>query len=752
MELSQRHHPSLWTALIWKDFQQVKQVFFAVLVGVFCVQFMLLILGALSREADNKSALFGGTVTIACAAPILLALGCSGMLVGQERQSGTWAWSSSLPVSWSQALGSKLLVTLFGSLAASLPLAVIPIGLLLARRLETQANSVAAVYVSWLTLVIFLEVVLFCFLTTVLIRETLTALVVAGIGLTVVHFSMGALVADAPSLDGISDMSQYRFAIFASAILLTGFLLMTVAFRWRWGIGQQATFAFQGNSVAVERPISAYSQNAIGVAPSEWWMMLRHSFANSFWLRLFVLSGAFFISPELGYQTMGLFPVGLLLILGILGVTAFEGDQVLTRYRFLADRGVAPWKLVVCRLVVVSMLALVVCVVCALSVSRFHQGSLFPWSSLASLGPVVLLIGSFSSIVFRKSIIAVTVAFVIVLVSWAVILFLLAWIHSQVEWLVEGQTSLRNVVLGFFPVSAIAILVATFVLSRRWLVFDDAKLAPHFLWISVAALFSPVLLACTFGFLFVPNIPWQEMSVEIRTSRPVRSQLLSFSHPLLDDSIDVDHRSLRRDVSSEINGLRQSPDQHIVHLIEPMLTSLEAELKTGNRPAGAELQYKHYAKSLEFMIARTAALARVCLDEKDPKSALRFWRANRELQQLSYEFDPLLMRASRNAALLLLNELNDDEVAALGGREVFKNLIPAAHDECTASIRHSWLVANINRNYLRSTFVGLFPPLRWRLERQLAWSVAQHRRTLETKPETYQNYLCREMLINRYPD
>ena len=99
MELAQQTRPSLWFALLWKDFQQVKSTFIAVLAGVFVVQLLLLFSAGFAPNDESRMALFGGTVTFACIAPILLALGCGGMLIGQERQSGTWAWSSSLPAS-----------------------------------------------------------------------------------------------------------------------------------------------------------------------------------------------------------------------------------------------------------------------------------------------------------------------------------------------------------------------------------------------------------------------------------------------------------------------------------------------------------------------------------------------------------------------------------------------------------------------------------------------------------------------------
>ena len=82
MDLAQQTQPSLWQSLLWKDFQQVKPTFLAVLIGVLGVQLILLASASVAQSKDVRMGLFGSTVTFACIGPILLALGCSGMLIG----------------------------------------------------------------------------------------------------------------------------------------------------------------------------------------------------------------------------------------------------------------------------------------------------------------------------------------------------------------------------------------------------------------------------------------------------------------------------------------------------------------------------------------------------------------------------------------------------------------------------------------------------------------------------------------------
>src|SRR5690606_11982797 len=99
-----------WYCLLWKDFMQVRPTLIAVVCGGLVMQLLSL---AAERWLPDVHEL---TPIIACVAPILYTIGACGMLVGHERQSGSWEWSSSLPVSWGSALASKLLVTVAGAI------------------------------------------------------------------------------------------------------------------------------------------------------------------------------------------------------------------------------------------------------------------------------------------------------------------------------------------------------------------------------------------------------------------------------------------------------------------------------------------------------------------------------------------------------------------------------------------------------------------------------------------------------------
>ena len=780
MEFAEQKVPSLWVALLWKDFQQVKPTFVAVLAGVFSVQLILLLAGLLNHSEYNRMALFGGTVTFACIGPILLALGCSGMLIGQERQSGTWAWSSSLPVSWIQALSSKLLVSIVGSLIASIPLTIIPIGLLITRQLDKELSSNIAIYALALPLFIFVEVVVFCFLATVLIRETLTALVVAGVGLAVIQIfvwnSFSSAFPYSYSRHDNPDIAEYRFAIFVSGVLLTGFILMTLAYRWRWGVGQQSKFAFSPNSKSFKLPITANYQYAVSSSPSEWWMMLRHSLSNSFWLRIIVLIGMLVYGSYCRGYPPELDSIVLLVAIGLLGITTFEADQTQNRFRFLTDRGVSPWKLVVCRITVAFAFAAVAYSVYALRVELSYEGSSSTSQSTLWLSPLAFLIGVLSSLCFRKSIMAMMAALVMCFVGFAANAFILNWLHFAVltTTVQRPDDKIEWIVLYFTPVASVVLLAAIFGMSRRWLVSDEPKLERHFLWISLTAFLSPILSACTLGFLTIPNVPWKDMTfandLSVILSTTDSTELPTLNEPLLVDRIaqlsmlsswripglqgveDTAHAVLG-DVVERLKSKRVTPKQDLAEVIKS-LPQLEDLLN------GRTIHWQHVNRVFPTLIVRTAALATVALQNRDSELALRIWRLNRELQELASEFSPIGSHASRNVAMHLLNEISDADVQAIGGESVFKSLIPSVPDERVAQLKEDYDEAVLRRRLLNMpptpshwfALTRYYPPLRWLNERQISYDLERRRGAVEKLPKNLLTEQSRSQLVSRFPE
>lgn len=503
-------------------------------------------------------------------------------------------------------------------------------------------------------------------------------------------------------------------------------------------------------------------------------MMLRHSWENSFWLRLVVVIGTFFLIANTT-AVPNFVPVIVMLSMGILGVTAFEGDQTLSRFRFLADRGVVPWKLVVSRLGVVAVLSLIVAIASFVRLGGRSDGLAFE----LSLGPMAILIGAFSSMCFRKSVIAMTSALVISMLAIFISESIIQSVHADAEWLGhQAVTQFEWIVLYCSAVAVIALVVAIFGLSKRWLVLDDPKLAHHFVWISLTALLSPLFVACTFGFLLVPNVAWQGVAVDKLDSKRISvPRAVSLDQPVFTDALPrlyILSRSRGRGmegvaesareaisvVLSDLETQRSTPEQSLLAVVEPMLPQLEDQIRRQLKQVGDTTEF---SLQLGNLIARTAALASVALSENDSKVALRLWRLNRELQKIAHQSDPLGTHASRNVAMHLLTQISDRDVEAMGGADVFRSLIPPVPDERTATIDEARENATVSRELVRGntaslpkSFSGMqsyvtpyYPPLRWLFERQIACNLGRHLSILQQLPENYLTASTRDSLLQR---
>jgi hypothetical protein len=778
MLLTHQTKPSLWGSLLWKDFQQVKLAFLVLVIAALCMQLMFLIIVWLTLDLDQWGPLVNSVFGIASATPIMLALACTGMLIGHERQSGNWSWSSSLPVFWWQALGSKLIVTTLGSLLVSLPLGVIPALLSTSQKLHAPYGDVSVAYYS-LTLVIFLEVIVVCFLATVLMRETLGALLVAGLVLTVLH-----IFASLPwwhennwisNRLGISLDSAPRFwFVFLSAFILAlGFGLLVVAFRWRWTFGQQTNLAFwQERATSVVSGHFRYRESS-GARPSEWWMMLVHSLRNNLGLGTCVLaiqSASMILllkSVELSFL---LFSSSML----ALGVISFQSDQTLGRFRFLADRGVTPAKLVLSRLSIALVFAIPIYVtysfVYLLAIP--HLDSQPSWFVVGFfVCPFVFSSGALAAICFRKQVFIIGVAILVTVLGLILISTILSWVHFE-EQLLTGNSyyDLDKRLFYCLPFVTVVNVIALFLQSRRWLILDQPKLELRFIGISIVAMLTPLFVLCTFGFLAIPNSSDIAMpsALDAANERMV-PDYPSCSEPLLVDAsseliilsrhqsvpmqmIETSAYGILNSVRNEVKEIR---DQSLSELLNPSLAKLQSIQDGPKVPASRSQQLQ-----LESLIARTAALATVATKEEDANLALRLWKLNRDLQEVGSKVYPLETHAARKIAMYLLLTLKSTDVKVLGGGDVYRSLIPSPAEERSASIAESFAVERIRRQQLNSpvatspmhwiAVTRYYPPMRWLYERRLVQHQRDRRSHLETLPTDYLTGEVRRQLEQRF--
>lgn len=785
MEFALITKPSLWGALVWKDFQQVKQTFAAVLIGLFVVQMVLMVAANGTVEEFTKQGFLQGTIVCASIAPIILAIGCSGMLVGQERQSGTWAWSSGLPVSWQAALLSKLSISLIGTLAATIPLTIVPLSLWYAGQFTTKVDSVTTVYSFGLSFLVFLEVTVFCYLTTLLMRETLRAIAAAGLGLLALHLALG--------LTDIGELWRGDFSFVYALIinLAIGTVIMVITFAWRWRIGQQATLFSQRRQVAIGPPSKMASLVFAQPSPSEWRVMLTHSFANSFWLRgcclAVCLLAALMIDNEFALI------VGVIAIL-ILGVSVFDGDQTLNRFRFVADRGIAPWKLAASRLIVVLPWVFLTMLFGMITPNfpNMLKGSVqeLVWGllSVVSAGTLAFLVGAMASLCFRKSVIAITVAMVGCVVTIALTVLFFVAIESSMNSVVpQLSKKLTELLVVGVPFSVLVLVVSIVLLCKQWIVLESAKLAKHFVWIVPVSLLLPVMIASTFGFLTVPVVEWQGDKTD-RSVYEEHRKMLNASAYLAPPAVvwtpaeptqpwlDLSKPWLRNSIGNlsilayARNGTFEQISQTSISVVNEIQAELE-QVSTDTSQSAVDVlksrvpdivdaisnsqNTQHYDPFLDYKIARVATMAILALRGNDPELSLTLWRLNREFQEIAAgDSDRYSLRtyASRSVSMFLLNQLSDSEVEKLGGRDVVASLIPSECDERAATISETRSTFSMQRMvvwgytnqdgttviYPQWNIFRLYPPLQWFAERELALELD---RVLKINSGFYKNYI-----------
>jgi ABC-type transport system involved in multi-copper enzyme maturation permease subunit len=106
-------HPNLFGTLLYKEWRQVRCGVLCTIAGLLAFQLILILLAttlrppaAISRNEMDYSFLF----FIANGAAPILAMLIANLSIAQERQSGTWTWSSTLPATPWQSFAAKLLV------------------------------------------------------------------------------------------------------------------------------------------------------------------------------------------------------------------------------------------------------------------------------------------------------------------------------------------------------------------------------------------------------------------------------------------------------------------------------------------------------------------------------------------------------------------------------------------------------------------------------------------------------------------
>jgi hypothetical protein len=112
---------------LWKDARQILTVILAVIGAVTLIQLTFLAARFLVDGPMTWNSLIETTLTLAGVGSLLTIIGSAAMMIGYERQTGTWVWASSLPASWAQTAASKLIVSFASSILVGLALCCVPL-------------------------------------------------------------------------------------------------------------------------------------------------------------------------------------------------------------------------------------------------------------------------------------------------------------------------------------------------------------------------------------------------------------------------------------------------------------------------------------------------------------------------------------------------------------------------------------------------------------------------------------------------
>lgn len=756
--------------LLWKDFRQIRPALVACLVMLACIQ--LLYLAAQLVERGTSMATFQSAYLIALIAPTLAAIACSGLLVGQERQTRTWNWSSSLPISWSSALASKFVVWLASSAVLTVLLLAV-YGLLY--RVALLAGRVPSSDVMWqiaevrvmlaMLLLIPFEVFVIFSIAALLWNDTLLALVVSAIALVTGHL----LVIDVGTriVHGIprsyplrpQDYLETVVALLVAAIALAA-LGLCYAFRWRWTTGQLSSVSLRdfigsrfgkrvgGSSLAYASGDSRFAlPNALARSlgrPSETVMLFVHALRSGLGVRLTVVTAALAMLAIVPNDWQ-IFPPVLLVASVLLGASAFGHEHSFGRYRFFADRGASGIRFLVAHGIVglIWLLGLFLAAYCLL---RLRRASLptpaldFADPNLFGIVMCAFGLGVFSSLCITNSVIATTLA--------GLILFASAVSYQIADSFYGMFIAESGHVLAAVPLTVVIMLVGLVYQSRRWFLLDR----PHSLRTLVTSwligLIVPIWLCMTFGYLLIPAVEWQGLPEsqlkptdqarlpEFKSEMPDLAGMIGQpSSPVVASGVIIDN--FRNQLQRFEQHLQSVPAWLDARKVA--LEQLSAELSDPASFTPVDLnglRVLQYSKWIE----QTAFTGVAATKARDLERALLAWKLNHSLLELGEDDADLASRTllARTVTWGLWNLLEDDDLAFLRQGSELNLLTPGHVDTAiwTYTIRARWTVrrlslrsgglpnwppsqAMLETSILRPA-LNYYPPLRWAVERQMA--------------------------------
>lgn len=753
--------------LLWKDYRQARPALVGVLAILSAIQLLYLCLQLTSRGTGME--MYQPTYMLALISPTLVAMACSGLLIGHERQTRTWNWSSSLPIPWPSALFSKTVVWLLSSVVMCALLLLLYAALY--RFAESMGRSghwsidrpdSETRLFALMMVVVPIEVFIAFSIATLLWNDTLFALVVAGIVVALGHVLLIEFIPrwTLALSGGELTSSELVGPVGAGLVIVTSILsciALCALFRWRWTTGLMDSV-----SLPIHRliPLRLMTSSSVGMdsrrgKPSEYGMLLSHASCSAVGLRLSVVCGAL-LAILLFDRYMEQWTVPNFSAL-LLGISAFSSDQTARRFRFFADRG-SNWKkmLLTHTSVPLALLVLIMLVAVLADTAHGRRHAFQPSEIMGQINVIVgiLFVSVFCSLCVSNAIMALVLAaatFVMAFVSFAAVdSFWLTWF---------GESSS---ILLYQPLSLAILLIAIAIQMRRWLIEERHRSLRLYLQTLVAAVGLPILLCFSLAFWRVPVVPWQGVpthsaSIQSQTKLPLIS-LAGFDEPVLQLSINpttsmtqaakrayaVTHSEIEADGSQWLVTWQSSIDQ-----LNQMLNDHDKFVSPDHRT----LQL--YQRAVES----SAVIATYATKTKNARLACAAWKANRDLLELSRHDGPLAFDSltARIKSWALLSTLEVDDWIYLRAECDVEQLLPepVQNEIWISAVRNQ---ASAFRHHLLDPYVPLqkflhvglqrflnpldlalryFPPLRWYAERRMALTLAATLAQLRGEPLPY---------------
>ncbi len=346
--------PGPLPSLIWKNWRETRTLALALGGSILLI---LIVLSQLPVEIGNS--LYGNSteslLPLACIFPVGISLLVPVLAIGQDRQAGTWNWTSELPCSPFQHFLSWFLVWSVVA-AAGWAILLVSTWLLTSPSIESPITVLSLSSLVWVS-VICINTMIIMTSSMLWFRDPLKGLVVGGV--TVYGVQLGIYVA-------VERLQEERYWTEGGWLFVWLFWIATVGgggafsilaawlYDWRWRRGQYFHWSISLLGTASRRQVATripgaddWSRYAAGTDRRRGGLLLRHCwflFGNQFWTTLVVVS--LYLALVVGVSLNSLSEVFwitlgncFVFVVAYLGVSVGNSLLKQEQFRFFSDRG-----------------------------------------------------------------------------------------------------------------------------------------------------------------------------------------------------------------------------------------------------------------------------------------------------------------------------------------------------------------------------------------------------------------------------